>query len=216
MKTDDKKIKALVFDLGGVLIDLDLEKCRKAFADNLSFKDADSFLDASHQKGIYSELEEGLITPEEFRRIILKSSAPGSTDGDVDRSVWALLTRMDSYKPELLSELGKDYDLYLLSNNNPISMEKSRRIFSESGYPLDTLFKRLFLSYEMKMQKPSEKMFRTVVEEIGCPAGSILFIDDSAANVETAEKVGMNAVLYVQGTDLAKVLKNRLEELEQC
>ena len=167
MKTDGKKIDALIFDLGGVLIDLDLEKCKKAFAERLSYNGIDMLLDAFHQKGIYSDLEEGLISADEFRSRILAASAPGCTAGDVDEAVFALLVGVRPYKFALLTGLAKSYDLYLLSNTNPISMIKCYRLFEEAGYPLDRMFRKLFLSYQMKMQKPSERVCqRNGLEEV--------------------------------------------------
>lgn len=216
MKTDGKKIDALIFDLGGVLIDLDLEKCKKAFAERLSYNGIDMLLDAFHQKGIYSDLEEGLISADEFRSRILAASAPGCTAGDVDEAVFALLVGVRPYKFALLTELAKSYDLYLLSNTNPISMIKCYRLFEEAGYPLDRMFRKLFLSYQMKMQKPSERIFRTAVEETGYTPDRVLFIDDSAANVEGAEKAGLNAMLFNQEDNLETALKMKLEELGQC
>ena len=216
MKTDGKKIDALIFDLGGVLIDLDLEKCKRAFAERLSYNGIDMLLDAFHQKGIYSDLEEGLISADEFRSRILAASAPGCTAEDVDEAVFALLVGVRPYKFALLTELAKSYDLYLLSNTNPISMIKCYRLFEEAGYPLDRMFRKLFLSYQMKMQKPSERIFRTAVEETGYTPDRVLFIDDSAANVEGAEKAGLNAMLFNQEDNLETALKMKLEELGQC
>ena len=216
MKTDGKKIDALIFDLGGVLIDLDLEKCKRAFAERLSYNGIDMLLDAFHQKGIYSDLEEGLISADEFRSRILAGSAPGCTAEDVDEAVFALLVGVRPYKFALLTELAKSYDLYLLSNTNPISMIKCYRLFEEAGYPMDRMFRKLFLSYQMKMQKPSERIFRTAVEETGCTPDRVLFIDDSAANVEGAEKAGLNAMLFNQKDNLETALKMKLEELGQC
>ena len=78
MKMNDAKIKALIFDMGGVLVDLDIEDCKRAFKEYLGYDEIDNIIDACHQKGIYGDLEEGTLSAEEFRKIVLEDSRPGS------------------------------------------------------------------------------------------------------------------------------------------
>ena len=204
-------INAIVFDLGGVLIDLDIERCKRAFREDLGYSDIDEILDACHQKGFYSDLEEGVITEDEFRSRILAQARPDAGPEDVDRAMWTLLTGMAPYKVELLKMLAGRYDLYLLSNNNSISMKRSRKIFEDAGIPMDEIFSGLFLSYSMKMLKPSEKIYRETAVRIGLPVHELLFIDDSESNVSAASSVGFNAVLYHPGSDLEKTVFSVLE-----
>ena len=206
-------IRAIVFDLGGVLVDLDLDRCKRAFREDLGYSDIDSILDACHQKGFYSSLEEGLISEDEFRGLILAGSRPDAVPEDVDRAMWALLTGVAGYKIEMLRTLSGRYDLYLLSNNNSISMRRCREIFSEAGLPLEEAFKGLFLSYQMKMLKPSPAIYGSMIASLGLRPEEILFIDDSEANVEAAARAGIKTLPYVPGTDLKASLDERLKEL---
>lgn len=207
-------IKAVIFDLGGVLIDLDIEKCRKAFIEELGYLDIDSLLDPCHQKGIYSDLEEGIVSEDEFRSHILAGSKPGSRPEDVDRCMWALLSGIAEDKVGFLQELSGKYDLYLLSNNNGISMPYSMKLFDKAGVPMESLFKQLFLSYRMKMLKPSRAIYDEVVKAIGLPASDLLFVDDSHANTDAADAAGINALYYTPGTDLRSAVSGKLEELQ--
>lgn len=224
IKTTVKMTEAIIFDLGGVLVNLDVERCKKAFIEDVGYRNIGDLLDASHQKGFYSDLEQGLISDEEFRRRILSGADPkaGVTDADcskenaVDHAMWALLTGVDAYKIDLLRELRKKYDLYLLSNNNGISMVRCRQLFDEAGLPMDSIFRKEFLSYRMKMLKPSVGIYRKVVSEIGIAPDKMLFIDDSRANTDVASSVGINVLFYPQGSDLKTALYARLEELEKC
>lgn len=207
-----KTIKAIIFDLGGVLIDLDIEDCKSSFKSLLGYDGIDEIIDPCHQKGIYGDLEEGLLSAEEFRSIVLAESRPGSDPSLVDEAMWHILTGMSSYKGVLLKKLAEKYDLYLLSNNNPICMPRSRQIFEENGAPIDKVFKKCFLSYELKTLKPSEKFYKTVTSELGLPSGQMLFIDDSEKNVEGAIAAGLPAVHYVPGSDLSELLSEVLGE----
>ena len=209
-----KTIKALIFDMGGVLVDLDIEDCKRAFKDLLGFDRIDELIDPCHQKGIYGDLEEGTLSAEEFRRIVLSESRPGSRPGLVDEAMWHILVGISPYKAELLNRLAQKYDLYLLSNNNPICMPHSTKLFGEAGAPLDKVFRKCFLSYEVKALKPSEKFYKSVIEEIGLPAEQMLFIDDSQKNVDGSIAAGLPAVYYQPGTDLSALLADVLDDPE--
>lgn len=206
--------KAVIFDMGGVLVDLDVEDCKKAFKELLGYKNIDQLIDACHQKGIYGELEEGMLTPEQFRNAVLADSLPGSDPQDVDRAMWHILVGIEPYKAELLKRLSDKYDLYLLSNNNGICMPRSRQLFEEAGIPLDKVFRKCFLSYEMKALKPSASFYARVIEEIGLPSDQMLFIDDSQKNVEGANQAGLPAVYYEPGSDLSALLADSLSDPE--
>lgn len=205
-------IKAIVFDIGGVLVDLHIERCRKAFRDILGYSKIDELLDLSHQKGIYSDLEEGKITPDEFRSMILKDSRPGARPEEVDECMWALLGDMDEYKGLMLKELQDNYKLYLLSNNNPISMQACYRAFERGGVRASETFTDEFLSYKMKLQKPGRAIYESVVKGVGFPASEILFIDDSVANVEAAKSLGIKAFVFRQGDDLKTFIERIIRE----
>lgn len=210
MKTNDK-IKALIFDMGGVLVDLDIEDCKRAFKEDLGYYRIDDIIDPCHQKGIYGDLEEGTLSADEFRRLVLSESRPGARPEEVDKAMWHILVGIAPDKVELLKELSESYDLYMLSNNNSICLPRSKRIFADAGIPLETTFKKCFMSFEMKALKPSESFYKAVIDQIGLPAQQMLFIDDSMTNVEGSVSAGLPAVYYKPGTDLRAVLEEAME-----
>lgn len=203
-------IKAIIFDMGGVLVDLDIEDCKKVFKETLGYDDIDQIIDACHQKGIYGDLEEGTLSAEEFRSIVLAGSRPGSTPEMVDEAMSHILVGIQPYKVQMLKKLAQEYDLYMLSNNNAICLPYSRAMFAEAGIPLEDIFKKCFFSFEMKALKPSREFYKRVMEEIGGPAENMLFIDDSRANVDGAVAAGLPAVCYEPGTDLSALLSDVL------
>ena len=205
-------IKALIFDMGGVLVDLDIEDCKNAFKAYLGYDRIDQIIDPCHQKGIYGDLEEGKLAAEEFRQIVLSESRPGSLAEDVDRAMWHILVGIEPSKISLLKRLAKEHDMYMLSNNNAICLPRSRQLFAEAGAPLEELFRKCYFSFEMKALKPSEAFYKAVMEDIGGDPERMLFIDDSQKNVEGAIKAGLPAVYYEPGTDLEALLDKILGE----
>ncbi len=205
-------IKAIIFDIGGVLIDVDVEYDKQVYRDVLGYTKIDEILDAWHQKGVYSDFEEGKISDDDFRQYVLKDSKPGSRPEDVDRCVSALLRGMPKIKADLLTRLSKDYALYFLSNNNGISMKFCHEQMAQAGLDVEKVITKEFLSYQMKLLKPGQAIYRKVIEEVGLTANEILFIDDSTANVDAATVAGIKAVHYNVGEDLEKIVYKALED----
>lgn len=207
-------IKAIIFDMGGVLVDLDIEDCKKVFKETLGYDDIDQIIDACHQKGIYGDLEEGTLSAGEFRSIVLAGSRPGSTPEMVDEAMSHILVGIQPYKVQMLKKLAQEYDLYMLSNNNAICLPYSRAMFAEAGIPLEDIFKKCFFSFEMKALKPSAAFYKAVVEQIGLPAEEMFFIDDSQRNVDGSIAAGLPAVYYEPGTDLEALISGVLNKEE--
>ena len=203
-------IKALIFDMGGVLVDLDIEDCKNAFRTGLEYYEIDDIIDACHQRGIWGELEGGTMSAEEFRSIVLSGSRPGATVEDVDEAMSRILVGIAPYKAEMLKRLAGKYELYMLSNNNPICLPYSSRMFDDAGVPLVATFRKCFFSYELKTLKPSAEFYLAVMKEIGLAPEEMLFIDDSQKNVDGALAVGLPAVYYEPGTDLDALIEKVL------
>ena len=204
------KRKAIIFDMGGVLVDLDMDGCKRAFIENLGFDEINIILDPCHQKGVIGEMEEGLIEADEFRSYVLERSNPGAQPHQVDEAFWHILHSIAPEKICLLKKLAKKYDLYMLSNNNPVALPRSEEMFKEAGFPMYENFKKCYISCQMKALKPSEKFYKAVMEDIALPAEDMIFVDDSQRNVEGAIAAGLPAVYYEPGTDLARVLAEAL------
>ena len=198
--------------MGGVLVDLDVEGCKTAFKMILGYDNIDNIIDACHQKGIWGELEEGAMSADDFRRIVLAGSRPGSRVEDVDKAMSYILIGIEPYKVQLLRHLSESYDLYMLSNNNSICLPFAADIFEKAGIPLDDIFLKLFLSFEMKALKPSEEFYKRVVAQLGGVVDDMLFIDDSMRNVEGAIAAGLPSVYYEPGSDLAALLADALDD----
>ena len=203
-------MKAIIFDMGGVLIDLDMDACRNAFKQDLDFYEIDEILDPCHQKGIIGDMEEGKVSADDFRKYVLDRSRPGARPEEVDKALYKILAHIAPYKIELLRSLSEKYDIYMLSNNNPIAEKRASEMFREAGFSMETDFKECFMSYKMKMLKPSVAFYKEVMRQIGLPASEMLFIDDSQSNVDAAVAAGLPAVWYKPGEDLKELVCSQL------
>ena len=198
--------KTVIFDMGGVLVDLDIEDCKRVFRQDLGYAGIDSIIDACHQKGIYGDLEEGTLSAENFRAIVLAESNEGVTPEDVNRAMSHILVGIAPYKVELLKRMAGKYDMCMLSNNNPICLPYSSQMFTDAGIPLSEIFRKCYMSFEMKALKPSEAFYKAVLADVGRAPEEVIFIDDSQRNVDGAIAAGMPAVYYEPGTDLSALL----------
>jgi len=190
----------IVFDIGGVLLDLDYDRAVKTFKTVAGFERIEEFLDKCHQRGIIHELEAGQISAEEFVEKARPYCKPGVTREMLEQCFRAFIGEMHPEKVRIIRDLYAKYDLYLLSNNNPLSMKACCDKITEAGLPVEKYFKKAFVSSEMKMMKPSAEFFNAAIADIGCPPSEILFLDDSQRNVDGALSVGINAK-YCGGID---------------
>jgi len=193
--------KAIVFDLGGVLLDLDWNKCINAFK-AIGMDCIEQMLDKYHQRGYFGQMEAGEIGEEEFCRLCISVSRPGTTADDVRNALISFAHSIQPYKLEFIKELSAKYDLYVLSNNNPIVVRDFDELCAPYGISFAKTFKKCFFSYQLKTLKPSPEFFKIALREIGLPGDEVLFIDDNRANVDAAREQGMDAVFYDIDTDL--------------
>ena len=195
--TQPKKgiVKNIVLDMGGVLVDLDREASIRAFQ-AIGYSEAGDLLDPYKQSGAFLQLEEGKITPEQLHDHIRQITGKAISGEEIDRALRQFVTDLPLYKLEMLRNLRKRFRVYLLSNTNAIMMPDIRkRFFTQEGLQMEDYFDGIYLSYEMKLVKPSPAIFEKMLREGGFRAEETLFIDDSPANIETADRLGFHTYL---------------------
>ncbi|MDO5442136.1 MAG: HAD family phosphatase [Bacteroidia bacterium] len=206
-------IKAIVFDMGGVMVNLDTNLCIKNFKEKAGFNAIDIYLDRFHQKGFISDLEEGIITPDEFCDKCISLSRPGTTADIIKECFCSLLVDLNQDAVKLIKGLRGRYDLFVLSNNNAITRAKFSRLMDENGISGQETFKKEFYSYEMHLLKPGREIYEQVINETGFLADEILFIDDSGTNVEGAQACGIRTLWLAPGMNIhdetMKILNNQ-------
>ena len=203
----DKKIKNIVFDLGGVLVDLDFKAAINGLQ-QAGFANVKEQLQSFDREGIFQKFELGEMTAEEFRTAIRENSTVTLTDEEIDALWNAMLLEIPREKLELILDLRGKYMVYLLSNTNSIHWDYvCKNAFNYRGFRVNDYFEETFLSYEMHLAKPNKAIFEKVLHDANLLPEETLFIDDSEANCKAAEEVGIHAHHYHIGDDLSKVFE---------
>ena len=203
----DKNIKNIVFDLGGVLVDLDFKSAINGLQ-KAGFANVKEQLQAFDREGIFQKFELGEMTTDEFRSAIRENSTVTLTDEEVD-ALWNLmLLEIPREKLELILDLRGKYMVYLLSNTNSIHWDYvCKNAFNYRGFRVSDYFEKTFLSFEMHLAKPDKAIFEKMLEDANLLAEETLFIDDSEANCKAAAEVGIHAHHYHIGDDLSKIFE---------
>ena len=201
-----KGIKNLVFDLGGVILTLNRDQAVRRF-EQIGIENANELLDVYHQQGIFLQLENGELSQDGFYDALRKEAGKDISNEDIDWAWMGFFTECPEYKLKMLEDLReKGYNLYLLSNTNPIIMSWALSPeFSPQGKTLADYFDKLYLSYQMECVKPSPSIFEAMVADSGMIPEESLFIDDGAANVQAAQKLGFKIYQPKNGEDFRHV-----------
>lgn len=202
-------IKTVVFDLGGVLVDLDKDRCIAAFR-TLGMDAVAELINPYYPAEMIGRLERGDISfgeaCEEMRRL---SGTPQVSDEQIAWAYGEFLAGISLAKLRQIDALrGRGIRTCVLSNNNPASMEYIRRMFTADGKAMDDYFDAVYLSYELNELKPSEAIFRKMIAAGGMRPEETLFIDDGQKNIDTAQRLGFAVYMPGPGEDFVHILEN--------
>lgn len=187
-------IKNIIFDLGGVILNIDYHLTIDAFK-KLGLENFDGVFTQAKQTGIFDQLDKGLITPDEFRQGVKKLSPKQLTDQQIDDAWNAMLLDFPVHRLELLEKIHSQYRTFLLSNTNQIHIEVYNQILNKTFgvRDLSHFFEKEYYSNEVHMRKPDAEIFELILKQNGLKAEETLFIDDSEQHIVGAKKLGLNA-----------------------
>lgn len=204
-------IRNIIFDYGGVIIDLDYNRTENAFKE-LGIIDFDKHFNQLTQDSLFDNLDKGIISNEEFRRQLNQQVGTHFSDGEIDTAWNAMLLGIREEKFDVLRDMHKKFRTFLLSNTNRIHLEYiSKYLLKTFGlHSINSFFDGVYYSCDMGLRKPQLEIFQRVIAENNLIASETLFIDDSLQHVQGAKKAGLQAVLYPPSEDLEKFLENYL------
>ena len=186
------EIKSIIFDLGGVILNLDYSKTEDEFKKIgvLHFKELYS---QKKQTVLFDDFEKGKIKPEEFISSFKESENLKIKEIDFINAWNAMLLEIPIKKLQFIDGLKKDYKIFLLSNTNEIHIKKFEDDLKKNNM-LEQFYKcfdKIYYSSRMGKRKPEENCFNQVLEENGLMAENTFFIDDSIQHIEGAVKAGI-------------------------
>lgn len=193
-------IKHIIFDLGGVLLNIDYSLTERAFieAGVTNFPQLYSQL---RQSDLFDRLEMGQMTRNEFITAMQQASTCPLTEQQVLDCWNALLLDFPLRRLQILQQLRLYYDLVLLSNTNEIHEEVfNNTLQRDHGIPnIGVFFDKVYMSHRVGMRKPMTELFQRVLDECGFKAEETLFIDDSPQHIEAAKAVGIRTIYLEKG-----------------
>lgn len=202
------EIKNIIFDLGGVIINLDIPKTILEF-NKLSNKPFESIYNQLQQTPIFDLFDKGQISEADFFYELNNSLSQSLTHKQLLNAWNAMLLDFPIHRLELLNQLKQRYRIFLLSNTNETHITQFENdLYKQHGYKnLEPFFEKVYYSCRMNMRKPDREIFDFVLQENALNVSETIFIDDSPQHIEGALKTGINAHLLSKEKDIKSLIE---------
>jgi glucose-1-phosphatase len=203
----NSSVQNLVFDLGGVIINLSVRQTYQAFS-QLSGLTSTHVEELTKAEAFFYEYETGTITSDDFRKSVRKILALNCSDSAIDEAWNAMLLDIPTHRINILLQLKNKYRLFLLSNTNEIhKLAFNKCLFECSGHnSFDSIFEKVYLSHEVGLRKPDSDIYSLVLQQNSLLASETLFFDDTELNLFGAHSVGIHTFHVKNADELFKEL----------
>ena len=196
-------VKVLLFDLGGVLIDIDFTRALHAWAAFSSFSFEE--LQQAFQHDIaYQQHETGELDAKGYFNSLRASLRLDTSDQQIEVGWNAIFLSEIAQTVQAVRKVRAQYPCYVLTNSNPTHQRACRSRFPA----VFTAFDHIFVSSDIGLRKPHRAAFEYVTRSLGVPAGAILFFDDLLENVTGALESGLLAVHVRSPADVVDALRH--------
>lgn len=202
------EIDNIVFDLGGVVLDINRDICVERL-ESIGLPQAASLLDLYRQQGDFLALEQGEITAATFFDILRSQCVNASiTDRELEDALCCFITGLPVERLKALRrlrEMGKR--TFVLSNTNAIMYNSViDRLFRQESLSINDYFDGIIASFAEKVCKPDPEIFRILLRRYSLDPSRTLFIDDSQVNVDAAAQCGIKGLFLPKNTDFIEAL----------
>lgn len=206
---DLKNIKNIIFDLGGVIINIDYDKSIRELQ-KLCNENCNIQFSQKEQSQLFDLFETGAHSPEQFRDDLRNTYSIEATDEQIDAAWNAMLLDIPKERIDLLLELGKHYRIFLFSNTNAIHLKRFNEIVEHSFTipSLDSLFEQSYYSHLISKRKPDPMAFKLILDQNDLVKEETLFIDDSFQHIESAGKIGIQTLHLKPPLTINQVFNN--------
>ena len=206
-------VENIIFDLGNVIIDLDIERTWLHLKHWLGEDYELQLKNIRQDENIFIQFEIGRISEEEFFET-LRSLVVAPLSIRHLKEAWnAMLLQIPPQRFEMLSRLKKKYNVYLLSNTNKTHVNwvdgylKTVYGFSIEDFD-ERFFHKSYYSHLIHLRKPNDNIYEFVLQDAGIQVENTLFIDDNAHNIEGAKRIGLQTILHPVGDEIVETMKN--------
>ena len=205
-----KNCKAIIFDLGGVILNIDYKLTIDAFK-KLGIENATSFYGKKVQHPIFDKIEVGEVRPKAFLEFLQKESHKASLK-KVENAWNAMLLDLPQKRLKFLKKLKNNYITFLLSNTNEIHINAFKRTLgNEKWVDFTSLFDKIYLSHEIGYRKPNKEAFQIILKENDLQTREVYFIDDSLQHIKAAENLGINCHYLQETEDITEVFLDTIQ-----
>lgn len=196
-------IKNIIFDLGGVILNLDNQRTTDAFV-ALGLKNIKEYFGHGHAASFFKDYEVGRISDRQFIDAIRETTGLNAPDQVIVDSWNALLLDFPPERIQLLEQLRKNYRIFLFSNTNALHLSALRDIYTRTfgSGALEDHFEKTYYSHLLGMRKPDRASYEYILQENGLNGPETLFVDDAIINVEGAEQAGLKGLYLRPGISL--------------
>lgn len=195
-----QKTEAVIFDLGGVILNIDYHLTRQAF-ERLGIHNFNDMYSQAAANDLFDDLETGKISEADFYKEFNVRTGIILSDTKIQSAWNAMLLDFREKSLEFISSLQPKYKLFLLSNTNHIHKKAFHYIYHKQNRvkPFDDFFTKAYYSCDMGLRKPNAEIFEFVIQENKLDVSKTLFVDDSAQNLEAAKALGIQTILLTPG-----------------
>ena len=199
----DDSIENIIFDLGGVILNIDYQLTENAFK-TLGIQNFSDLYTQAAQTGLFDNYEKGLCSTPYFINALLDFLPPNTSANKVVSAWNAMILDFPTENLELLKQLKNKYRLFLLSNTNDIHLQAVNRSLQRVSETknLAPYFEKTYYSFEMGMRKPSGEIFDKVCLDNNLSPSKTLFIDDTERHIAGAKAVGLQTHFLTSGTTI--------------
>lgn len=200
-------IKAILFDLGDVIINIDFALTYQAFQ-KLTDKNLDEVYEQFHEHQIWERYETGELSSPEFLTLLKERLEITATDEVLLKAWNALLLDIPKKRIDLIQKLATNYRLLILSNTSHYHIQAVNQILNTAhAIPdLKQLVHKVYYSYEMGLRKPDPAIYQQVLDQEGLLAHEVVFLDDNKENIDSAQQMGIHTIWVQKPTDICQYL----------
>ena len=206
--------KSLLFDLGNVLLPIDLDRTYLAFAQYSLKYNAEQIKSLTIHNELWQKYEAGLQSNDDFRDTLRKELSLQCTDLEFDSAFSALLLDYPQNTYTWLENIANKYPIHLLSNTSEIHANVFTKIpLGPNGETIFELFSEIYYSFQLGMTKPNPNIYLHVLDQLGIAAKDLIFFDDNENNIKSAQSLGINAYHIVDPSQSLTQIDQILEKL---